>query len=611
MTHLRERTLVVGVAVLVVAALAPPGTAGTLGGPVGVQEADAPRFVDAPYREHRGDVVLIPVALPNGTTTATVTVKGNGTDYASTLSLHDGSGDGRVTLVWNTYLAGAEPPNATFRAAAAGDTVAVRNSSLVVGRLDGGTYDLRVATGPDATPADRTTLTLAADRNATATVLTAAGERFANLTSLAEVSAARRSGALARPPAVTLGDGRVRAVVPGDLVVFEVHAPGLAGAFATAEGPNETARFRAVLGRAFRLRLVEHRATIQVHEDAAVAGLGNATRRRVVADPANDTYYALVDTGAPVSTNPDNDAFTEDGEAYVVVASYPPFAESRYDARDKGSAVVQFVQPPVSVAVSTPTGPNGTVTVAGTAGVPLGSEVVVRLRGDSTSLPVERRARVEADGRFEATFRLPSLSANASFDAVVRHDGEPVVDVPATAPPAATLDLEDAVSSEQGIRRPLVDSVEATHGGFVVVRRGSADGPVVGVTGLLAPGEHHDVHLATVEPVVGNATLVGVVHRDVDADGAFDPAIDAPYPGADPVDRASFVDFDATPTPTATATPTLPTPSPTPTATPTRTETPPGHSDIYGFGVVVAVVALAAAIVGVRAERSRPGGGDA
>lgn len=620
MTAVRVRPFPLSVAALVVvAAVAPVAVAGSFDRTATSGQPDAPRLLDAPYREHRGDVARVPVALVNGSA-ARLAVEGDDADYAATLTLRDGDGDGRVTLLFNSYAAGSDSPNATFRTAGTGDAVTVREESLLVGRLPAGAYGLRVGPAANATTAtDRSTLRVAPADGPDVTVLTAAGEHYANLTSFADVAALRESGRLVEPPPTVLEGAPVGHVVPGDLLVLRVHAPGVAGAYALADGPSATARFRAVLGRELALRLVEHPIGVGMESDVGVFDLSAFDRHRVVADPGTDTYYVVLDTGAGAEPASDAaDRFVVEGDAYAVHVGVPPSATIAGPDRANATATLRFGPPRPSVAVTGPDG-TGAVTVVGTAGVPPGSAVVVALRGTAAGLPVERRLVVGAGGRFEVAFDLPSPAANATVAVVVRHDGERVAGVPATARPSATVDVEDVVTAAQGFHRPLVDEVETSHGGFVVVRRGSADGPVVGVSAYLAPGERHDVRLLVVEPVAGNATLVATVHRDSDVDGSLDLRVDEPYSAGDPVDAGSFVDLTAPPATTATSTPpasatppTPPTVTPTATPPPTAASTPgarrspsptPSSGPVPGPGAGVAVLALLAAAALLSARR--------
>jgi hypothetical protein len=123
-----------------------------------------------------------------------------------------------------------------------------------------------------------------------------------------------------------------------------------------------------------------------------------------------------------------------------------------------------------------------------------------------------------------------------------------------------------------------VESVGLSDGGFVTVRKGSATGPLVGVSKYLPAGSHADVLLRVQEPIRSGRTYVAVVHRDTDDDETFDWQTsdgeeDVPYTDEEGRPVADRALWNPNPTggeplsPTATATP-------TPTTTPTATEEP-------------------------------------
>lgn len=67
-------------------------------------------------------------------------------------------------------------------------------------------------------------------------------------------------------------------------------------------------------------------------------------------------------------------------------------------------------------------------TVSGTADLPEGSEVTVRLRSSDGDQPFIKQATttVDGDGRFAASFDMSGIDSGVTFTVTVRHDGETV-----------------------------------------------------------------------------------------------------------------------------------------------------------------------------------------
>jgi len=88
------------------------------------EQASATFGVGGPYEpglvpelavDEPADVVSVPVALPNGTDTATVELRGERGEYRVTATVVDADGDGVVTLDWNTFHAGRDEVSLSAR----------------------------------------------------------------------------------------------------------------------------------------------------------------------------------------------------------------------------------------------------------------------------------------------------------------------------------------------------------------------------------------------------------------------------------------------------------------------------------------------------------------
>ncbi|WP_136690015.1 type II secretion system F family protein [Halorhabdus amylolytica] len=83
------------------------------------------------------------------------------------------------------------------------------------------------------------------------------------------------------------------------------------------------------------------------------------------------------------------------------------------------------------------------------------------------------------------------------------------------ASPVASLSFGD-----QGVleRTVTVDSVSTSEGGFVVIHEGSADGPVVGHSAYLPPGQYDEVRIELDRAITDRITLVAVPYLDPNGD---------------------------------------------------------------------------------------------
>ena len=134
-----------------------------------------------------------------------------------------------------------------------------------------------------------------------------------------------------------------------------------------------------------------------------------------------------------------------------------------------------------------------------------------------------------------------------------------------------------------------VEDVTLSEGGFVAVQNdsGANPGEVRGASAYLSPGTHDEVTVELDAPLSSDADLAAQAYTDSDADRRYEYDTsagdrDGPYRNTDDnligSDSASVTYEESTETPTPTATPT-PTPTDTPAGTPTPTPTPSDATD--------------------------------
>lgn len=521
-------------ALLVVAAALPP--------PAGAAHA-ALALEETVHVDHRGDVVRLDLHLADGeppyhrdpaynATTANVSVRGHG--YEAVVEVRD-DGDGHVALLFDTYVAGSGAPAETFLVADPADAVAVRREGETDGLLPAGEYDLSGATEavPNGSNEDvGGVLRLEARPPWNLTVLRGEPGLVAALETPGDVAAARRDGRLVRAyerrGSYTGGpEVSVPVVGEGETLALALHAPGLAGALAAADGPNATARFESLLGESLSLRV----AWIpEPQRNARRFRFGDFAARRVVADPGNDTYSLLVDPTAratPVSGSEPVDV-DDPGGVYRTTVAVPSDARLAADGREAATANHTFLVPRAGAAAAVPgrllVAADGPVAVPVTTTLRPGTVLAVRLRDASGRyVPPAGRVTVGDDGRATATVDVAAVAPGERFAVVLARDGRVVGEVEGRVA-AASVTFRDRRVDGASAPSVHVDAVRTTAGAFVALRRNGTGGPVVGASGYLPPGDHADVPVPLRRSVDGTGTLVAVVHWDVDGDREFDAA---------------------------------------------------------------------------------------
>lgn len=558
-------------------------------------------FDASEYTEHRGDVVEFTVLL-DGADAATIRIDG-GPDYAATVTVRDQSGDGRVALSFNTFLVGTGDPSAF--SAAGEDRVTVDNRTTTAGPLRAGTYDLAVAAGTDANASVDDVAILDLRERSTDDLLVWTGidpdpEKLADLDAIRK---AKRTGTLARHDRLT----------KRDVLVLELRASGLSGALAAQDGPNATARFSELLdgpavafGRSedgIALSAMESPSSVDVQQEPIILDLSAPRAITVVPDVANDTYYVVVDLeAAQVGEAAHNELEAGDGfDVRFVVGNESTLANGTWEvARTRFGLIERDASITSNVPLYLDPKPNRTV--AGRTNVPPGYSVTVEVRavGD-VEFHREKTVPVGSDGRFEATFDFSAVPVGTPFEIQVRFRGRELLDRPADGEVRVVrADVEVLDAKRDGF---VVTRVNATldAGGFVVLHGNSTDGQILGHTEYLGPGTHENVTVLGTQSHADVEELVVVLYRDGNDDRRFDRG-DFPYldDGSPVTATAEIPDWkETTAPPPTTASPPTATASPGPTPT-VGFPTPPGlptDTTSPGFGVAVAIVAVAGAML--------------
>jgi PGF-CTERM protein len=432
--------------------------------------------------------------------------------------------------------------------------------------------------------------------------------RSTDLSNLSAIQAARASGNLTRS----------NVVAENDTLVLELRASGLAGAIAAEDGQNVTARFFAFLERGGVSMAVPDRPGPE--QEYAYLDVTNASAVSVVADSRNGSYYLVVDLpDARIADEDGGVPANNRGLAGEYEANVTLTANSTLTADGQQTATTVFDISDEEADLDTPGGtdrrylaPRPNQTISGLTTLAPGHRVTVEVRvpdGEARSKTVRVRNATESAGRFAAVFDFGDVAPGANVSIAVRSGGRPLLSVypdghgvdGSVVAFDATVNLTDRGLTEQGV---LVENAVLSHGGYLAVHRGSADGEVITRSEFLTPGEEFGQFVDFGPALESNTTLVVVAHRSGPGDTLGEPYTENGSVVADSV--AFTVERETTTTTTRkrTATAVSSTTHETSvshTADTTRTEI---EGTVPGFGVGTALVALLAGLaLGRRRER--------
>lgn len=351
------------------------------------------------------------------------------------------------------------------------------------------------------------------------------------------------------------GDDNATELLVGDVAVFAVESPRLAGDVRAHDG-NATAGFLSAREGNATFDVVHLNPGVErpvtwfvlTHDDTRVFVDGDVTYVLVRTDAVE-----LTADGSTASAHSGRSS-VHPGELYGVDFGYGPNSSSEFPYRD--APALEFVQPDAAP----PNGPavlaTDSVAVEGRTSFPPGSPVSVRL-----SLPEETRTAdaVVRNGSYAATFDLSDVPNGTAYDLAVRHGARTyasttgvvrqerarVGNVSATlyqrpvSPPEYELWLsgEDYLSHGGAIR--------VRHDGETLTRRAVPDGAVN--WSVEVPGWDPETESVVVEAVGpsgeryarGDARVV-VETGDLTAPGLETPTAAAnDTAGADPEDQAA------------------------------------------------------------------------
>ena len=233
----------------------------------------------------RGDVAVVPLSVPAGAN-VTVTV-GSDDGYTARLGVRD-DGDGRITLLVNTFLAGNRTTVAPGAFRTRGDDAVTVTGGSPTASLEPGTYPVTAIRNGSVVAERELTVTEPEFESITAR---RAVSRLFDAPNVSAIRAANRSGLTA-----PLQPGEYEPeVVEGETLLVRIDAPSLLGVIAAQSGNTTTERFVALT------REVEPKTneTFEISgpcggiqfADTVAAGGG-----RVLADYRHGAVYVLLDT---------------------------------------------------------------------------------------------------------------------------------------------------------------------------------------------------------------------------------------------------------------------------------------------------------------------------
>jgi|GEM_PF-3295158 len=490
------------------------GITGAVAQPAGAS-AD-PVTIQGTFDVARGDVVQIPITVPAGAN-ATIYVQRTTNAVTSRAVLADEDGNGRIVAVLNTY---------TGRLSTRGDDRVVSSRVPREPPLPADTYSVSVES---ADGAGRSTLRVRAgalDRLA----VWRAPNGTPNVSSAAAVRSAIADGHLVR--ATALG--------PRDHLVIQVNAPGLTGAYDAASAANETERLHSVLSTHGRLSIVERYPTPEQRR-AHLAVFGPGTT--VLPDPTNGTFYVGLNLSkVPVLRGDDPAEHFAFEEQYFRVTLGLDAASNLTAGNETLRAyvddpVAQIDRAPDDRVHLFPTG-NQTVTGTTTVGTGLNVTVVVHASDDPETDQNEsfvrrtdatvRSTESERENTFRATLDLQDAPTATPVQVDIRFENQSLLEAHVQGRIAGTASSLAVRGVEHQTYTQVRVDVGLARGGFVVLHAGSPDGPVVGTSQYLPPGQTN-ARVYVGRPTDAE-TVVAVAHADTNHNEWFDgPGIDTPY----------------------------------------------------------------------------------
>lgn len=567
-----------------------------------------PEFVSSSLTDHRGDVVPIAVQM-NDASSAKIDILGRKSDYDAHVTVRDGNGDGRVTLRFNTYLAGGA---GTFETAESADSVSIHGQGTVDGMVPADNYRLRTDDGNDL--AD---LRIRPRETKSLTSMVAPKGSFSSLVTSRDVSAQREAGNLTG----RTGAGTV-AVAEEDVLVLRFRATGFSGLLAAQPGDDATERFQSLVdGDAL---------TFEVEQTNPASGRVPATLMlnrdgvRLVTNVNRDAYFLVVDTER-AHYRRDDDGEIRSGlplgarfEANLTVEG-PSGLTS--DGPEHVGVPVRVVERSATLRTHEESGrsfvdPARGQTITGRTTLAPGSTLTVEVTADDGDFQRSRTVRVQPGddlGTFETGVNLQALEENTTIEISAHEGATDLTSDPVTATVrsvSATVELSDLETAPGSVF--VTATTDFSRGGLLVVRAYNESGRVLGTEPVEPGPTNARVELQDLPPK--DSELVVAAVRDIDGDGHLTPDLDVRYTEVNsprPLDRTILL-YTLPPSPTPTPSPSTDPPDTPPTDTPgtavtaTNATTPPEApstaaatpddapvwEEVPGFGVGVTVPAM-------------------
>ncbi|MFB6236594.1 MAG: BGTF surface domain-containing protein [Halopenitus sp.] len=370
-------------------------------------------FAKDTVMEQRGDVAEITIELTEAAKGGQGTlIIGDEEDigYQANVSFSDDNNDGKVTVKFNTYLAGE---NDKMVVGSSKDTATLQSESgSVTDLLDAGDYDLRVSTGTMSTTADNPqdlSLVVLEERSTDSVKLwTASDDTVSSISSASDVSAAVKSG--------TVTDAETVAI--GDTVVHQFSASGLEGLLAAQDAATTT--------KAFRSALDNGNLTVTLNQTMASTEPNTAPRSDVIDSGDVNAVYKSGDTYYVVTDSDNFDVSMADGQVYNVSIQITdtrlldgddPSAHTVMDQFEVEKRAASFSRTPVEAQASSGQKITGTTTIAP------GSTLTIRVQSTGDTEPrfvKSQKVTAQKDGSFTATFDFSAQSPGDTFTASIR-----------------------------------------------------------------------------------------------------------------------------------------------------------------------------------------------
>jgi len=339
--------------------------------------------------------------------------------------------------------------------------------------------------------------------------------------------------------------GSYESVATGDVLVTEIQDSSAFGVLESGLGPTTEETLLAVNGSALAYSLTQ--VDPASNREAARLNLTRTVENdgvRVFVDRANGTAYLLTWPDRMVFESGDEPEGASAGERYRVRFG---LLEDGGPVPDDRIAASEIDIASRTVSLDTRNGvlearPEADYSITGATTLAPGSEIWVRAysRGERPFME-EATVEVRPDRTFDAPIDFSSVPVNTNFTARAIGFEESEVEGLVGAPLRASISL-GGVSVTDG--RVEVDSVDLSHGGFVVIHRNTTDGEVLGVSDHIPAGDANNVKI-DFGAVDWPARLVAVPYYDRDGDRQADfPDGDTVYrENGDPVsDRSGVID---------------------------------------------------------------------